>query len=178
MAMTTFIIGLAMNGLSDFKFAFINGFLAVMVAALPNGLPVTLTAQLIIVARRLANMGMFLKRVDIADNLGLTSVLLINKTGVLTSSQSRLTDLWFDRGIHGAEKVIATKTLNDILDVIALTNKAVLPDKIKDGGDQKRKVRSKLNLFINTPCLELNDGRLLPPKLHQKCSDSNKWEAN
>ncbi|CAD5212257.1 unnamed protein product [Bursaphelenchus okinawaensis] len=50
-------------------------------------------------------MGMYLKRVDVADTLGLTSVLLTDKSGVLTSNQMKVMDLWFE------EELLDTKDL-------------------------------------------------------------------
>ena len=51
-----------------------NRFLIVMVASVPQGLSVTLTAQLLIVSRRLRKQhcgGMRLKEPDVADTLGI-----------------------------------------------------------------------------------------------------------
>jgi len=90
----TFLLGLFLNGFDHVVTTFVNGFLIVFVACVPHGLPVTLTAQLLIVARRLAKNGLYMKRLDLADNLGLTSILMVDKTTVLTKNELRLTDLW------------------------------------------------------------------------------------
>ena len=100
----TFLVGLFLNGIDHVVTTFVNGFLIVFVACVPQGLPVTLTAQLLIVARRLAKNGLYLKRLDLADTLGLTSILMVDKTTVLTKNELRLTDLWtFKNPITAAE---------------------------------------------------------------------------
>lgn len=92
------------------------------------GLPVTLSAQLIILARKLAKMGIFIKRTDIADTLGLTSVLLIDKSTLLAPNQMQLTRLWINRTMHSIDGTFSmsknnnSQTLNEILDVISVCN--------------------------------------------------------
>lgn len=63
------------------------------------GLPVILTAQLLIVVRRLWKKcgGMALKQPDLADTLGMTSVLMTDKSGALTCNSLQVTDLWCGR---------------------------------------------------------------------------------
>lgn len=57
----------------------------------------TLTAQLLIVVRRLAKKcgGMTLKSSDTADTLGMTSMMMTDKSGVLTCNALRVTDVWY-----------------------------------------------------------------------------------
>ncbi|GMS84083.1 hypothetical protein PENTCL1PPCAC_6258, partial [Pristionchus entomophagus] len=93
---STFFIGIAISRLTNVVSILINGFFIVMVANIPQGLPVMLTTQLLIVSRRLARREIFLKRADTADTLGRTTVLLVEKTGVLTENSATLTDVWID----------------------------------------------------------------------------------
>lgn len=97
MATCTFVFGLLINGFTQLVTTFINGFLIVLVANVPQGLPVTLTAQLLIIVRRLWRKcgGMSLKQPDMADTLGMTSVLMTNKSGALTTNTLMVTDLWW-----------------------------------------------------------------------------------
>ncbi|KAE9554221.1 hypothetical protein FO519_002585 [Halicephalobus sp. NKZ332] len=102
----TFLLGLFLNGFDHVITTFVNGFLIVFVACVPQGLPVTLTAQLLIVARRLSKNGLYLKRLDLADTLGLTSILMVDKTTVLTKNDLKLTDLWtFKNSITSSELI-------------------------------------------------------------------------
>ncbi|KAF8362339.1 hypothetical protein PRIPAC_89262 [Pristionchus pacificus] len=93
---STFLIGIAISRLTNVVHILINGLFIVIVANIPQGLPVMLTTQLLIVSRRLARRGVFLKRPDTADTLGRTTVLLVEKTGVLTENSATLTDIWMD----------------------------------------------------------------------------------
>ncbi|GMT14540.1 hypothetical protein PFISCL1PPCAC_5837, partial [Pristionchus fissidentatus] len=96
----TFLIGIAISRLTNVVNILINGFFVVMVANIPQGLPVMLTTQLLIVTRRLAKRSIFLKRPDTAETLGSTSVLLVEKTGILTQNSAALTDIWMDGEIR------------------------------------------------------------------------------
>uniref|UniRef100_A0A1I7ZE95 Cation_ATPase_N domain-containing protein n=1 Tax=Steinernema glaseri TaxID=37863 RepID=A0A1I7ZE95_9BILA len=82
----SFLIGFAANNHPTFLSIFVNGFLVVLVVSVPQGLPVTLTAQLAIVARRLGKRNIFMKKLDIAETFGTTSVLMCDKTGVFTTN--------------------------------------------------------------------------------------------
>uniref|UniRef100_A0A914YFV8 P-type ATPase A domain-containing protein n=1 Tax=Panagrolaimus superbus TaxID=310955 RepID=A0A914YFV8_9BILA len=105
-ATVSFLLGLILTNFSHILSTFVNGFLIVLVAWVPQGLPVTLTAQLLIVARRLAKFGMYLKRLECADTLGITSILMVDKTGVLTQNDLRVTDLWTLENSVSAKTII------------------------------------------------------------------------
>uniref|UniRef100_A0A7E4ZWL3 Cation_ATPase_N domain-containing protein n=1 Tax=Panagrellus redivivus TaxID=6233 RepID=A0A7E4ZWL3_PANRE len=106
----TFVIGLALNGFSHITSTFVNGFLVSLVACVPQGLPVTLSSQLLIVARRLSKFGIYLKKLDIADSLGLTSILMVDKTGVLTENNLRVTDIWINgEGVKSSDLIASKK---------------------------------------------------------------------
>ncbi|CAD5216682.1 unnamed protein product [Bursaphelenchus xylophilus] len=146
----TFCVGLAIKGDQHLINTFINGFLIVVVASVPQGLPVTLTSQLIIVARRLTKIGMFLKRVDVADTLGLTSVLLTDKSGILTSNQMKVVDLWFEEELFGvsdlnsskdtdSKKLMNNQCFKRVLEVISVCDRAQIrsPKRRKIKQDQE-----------------------------------------
>ncbi|MFH4976630.1 hypothetical protein AB6A40_003339 [Gnathostoma spinigerum] len=110
MATTTFLIGAAATRFSLINNTFVNGFLVVLVASVPQGLPVTLGAALIIIARRLAKKQLFMKRLDVAETLGAATVLMCEKTGIFTSNNITVTDLWhdlkyFDGSVHCARRI-------------------------------------------------------------------------
>jgi hypothetical protein len=45
LALITFVTGLILSGVKNFNTVFINGFFIVIIANIPQGLPVTLSAQ-------------------------------------------------------------------------------------------------------------------------------------
>ena len=68
---------------------FVNGFIVVIVANIPEGLPATVTSCLSITAKRMASRNVLIKRTDIIESLGSASVIASDKTGTLT--QNRMT---------------------------------------------------------------------------------------
>lgn len=55
---------------------FLAGFLIVLIANVPQGLPATVTSLLTVVARRLASKNVFCKKLDIVETLGSASMYL------------------------------------------------------------------------------------------------------
>ncbi|KAI1718377.1 e1-E2 ATPase domain-containing protein [Ditylenchus destructor] len=115
MATFTFLFGLIMNRFSQLVNTFINGFLIVMVANVPQGLPVTLTSQLLIVARRLWRRcgGMCLKQLDMADTLGRSTVIMTDKSGILSSDGPAVTDIWLEGDFFTADDLVVQTHAKD-----------------------------------------------------------------
>lgn len=79
-------------------------------------------------------MGIFIKRSDIADTLGLTSVLLIDKSTILASNKMQLTKIWHNKQLHSIDQHFSkenaeSQTLNDILNVISVCNRTQALDR-------------------------------------------------
>lgn len=83
--------------------AFIQGFIIIMVANVPQGLPTTITVCLSIVADRMGEENVFVKRLDIVETLGSCSVICTDKTGTLTMNLMSVANLWTVGGkrVHG-----------------------------------------------------------------------------
>ncbi|CAJ0942453.1 unnamed protein product, partial [Mesorhabditis belari] len=170
MATITFCIGITITHLNGILNVFINGFLIVIVANVPQGLPVTLTAQLVIVARKLANLNLFLKKLDVSETLGTTSVLLCDKTGVMTDNNIVVTHLWYNGRTHSVEDLLPLVTplierpqiesyegsLRRALQTMALCNRAQLENLITVHRDHTQKT-SFLNQTIRS-IRELTNG--------------------
>jgi sodium/potassium-transporting ATPase subunit alpha len=82
MGVIFFIIGVA-RGL-DPLYVFINGFIIVVVANVPEGLPTTLTSILTVIARRLGERSVYIKKLECLETLGSTTVIASDKTGTIT----------------------------------------------------------------------------------------------
>ena len=63
--------------------AFVNGFILVIVANVPEGLPATVTSLLSLTALRLREKKVLIKRTDIVENLGCASVIASDKVSHL-----------------------------------------------------------------------------------------------
>src|SRR3989338_2384528 len=67
--------------------------IAVVVGAIPEALPVGLTAVLAIGIQRIARRKGIMRNLVAAETLGSTSVIMVDKTGTLTEAKMKLTDV-------------------------------------------------------------------------------------
>ncbi|PIR88831.1 MAG: hypothetical protein COU09_00180 [Candidatus Harrisonbacteria bacterium CG10_big_fil_rev_8_21_14_0_10_44_23] len=73
---------------------------AILVAAVPEGLPIVMTVILAIGVQRLARRNGVVRKLSAAETLGSTSVILTDKTGTLTEAKMELAEVrgFFDDG--------------------------------------------------------------------------------
>lgn len=92
-AVLIFIVGLSkrLNPVT----VFVNGFVIIMIGNVPQGLPTTITACLFIVAERMGRQNVFVKKLDIIENLGSCTCICTDKTGTLTQNLMSVANLWF-----------------------------------------------------------------------------------
>ncbi|KAM3718689.1 Sodium/potassium-transporting ATPase subunit [Dirofilaria immitis] len=96
MATITFVISLLLTNFQHIINTFVNGFLVIIIANIPQGLPITLSAALAIVAGRLAKQNIYMKRLDVVETLGTATVVMCDKTGVFTLNDITVSDLWYE----------------------------------------------------------------------------------
>ena len=92
-ATLVFIIGVA-RGMPILD-TFIQGFVVIIVANIPQGLPSTVTACLYIIAERMAAEQVFVKKLDVIETLGACSLICTDKTGTLTLNSMHVSNIWF-----------------------------------------------------------------------------------
>ncbi|KAF0715748.1 Aste57867_3210 [Aphanomyces stellatus] len=78
----------------------VNGFIVVMVANVPQGLPATVTSLLAIAAKKLSKHNVLVKRLDCVETLGSMTLIATDKTGTLTKNVMTVTDIWMGREFH------------------------------------------------------------------------------
>jgi P-type E1-E2 ATPase len=66
----------------------------IFVANIPQGLPSTIAAALYIVAQRMSEKNVLVKKLDIIETLGSCSVICTDKTGTLTLNKMSVAHLW------------------------------------------------------------------------------------
>jgi sodium/potassium-transporting ATPase subunit alpha len=129
MAVIFFVIGVAQG--QDVLFTFINGFITVIIANVPQGLPATVTSCLAIASQRLAKRNVLVKRLATVETLGAANVICSDKTGTLTENKMTVTNLWFDAGFVPAtesfedgNEVIQHKSFLKLFRIAVLCNRA------------------------------------------------------
>ncbi|CAN99760.1 Cation-transporting P-type ATPase N-terminal domain-containing protein [Caenorhabditis elegans] len=96
MATVVFFIGCFVARFENVLDHFIVGFVVIIVANVPQGLPATVMSQLRIIARRMAQKNILIKKLELIDELGAATVICADKSGTLTMNQMVVTDLWFN----------------------------------------------------------------------------------
>ena len=91
-AVLIFIVGLS-KGYDPIS-VFINGFVIIMIGNVPQGLPTTITACLWIVAERMGQHNVFVKKLDIIETLGSCTCICTDKTGTLTQNLMTVANTW------------------------------------------------------------------------------------
>ena len=71
--------------------------LGIIVAVIPEGLPVTLTLSLAMAVQRLTKQDVLAKNLNIIEKLGNVSVICTDKSGTLTQNQMTVREIWVSR---------------------------------------------------------------------------------
>lgn len=118
---------------------------SVAVAAVPEGLPATVTIALAIGVQRLAKKNSIVKKLASVETLGATTVICSDKTGTLTKNEMTVVEAYFDdqpvsiegRGYdpHGTwEKVKPSMTMEKLTAIATLCNNSKLQQKNNQWG--------------------------------------------
>lgn len=140
--------------------AFVQGFVVVMVANVPQGLPTTITAALYIVAERMAKQNVFVKKLDIIETLGSCSMICTDKTGTLTQNIMTVANIWVTGHKYTADEALAAinhqkehafsgeyNSLRRLLDVISLNSRIVLEKKSENEGNTPSGDATEVGLY-------------------------------
>ena len=133
---------------------FINAFVVMILANVPEGLPATVTSCLTIIAKKMAKQNVFIKKLEAVEALGSASVIASDKTGTLTQNKMSVEHVWFDGNIYTADYLRkfkgdifkGNKAWKSMLKVACLCNKAFFKEQLEE---------DKQVLAITSPTKEL-----------------------
>jgi sodium/potassium-transporting ATPase subunit alpha len=97
MAIVFFLIGIIVARFQNVLYYFIVGFLIIIVANVPQGMPAAIMSYLSIIAKRLRNKSILIKNLDTIDELGAATVLATSKAGIITQNCLTVTDIWYNQ---------------------------------------------------------------------------------
>jgi len=93
-AIIFYIIALARK--KDPLQSFVYCFIVIMIANVPEGLPTTVMSLLTIIAKRLAENNVNVKRLQNVETLGSCTVIASDKTGTITQNKMSVSQVWVD----------------------------------------------------------------------------------
>jgi len=112
----------------------INGIVIILIGNVPQGLPTTITACLVIIAERMGRKSVFVKKLDLVETLGSCTLICTDKTGTLTQNKMTVENIWVFPNtlknreyeeVHKQEKS-PTSQANSLMEVATLNSKIVL----------------------------------------------------
>lgn len=71
-------------------------FIAIVIANVPEGLPVTLTACMTLTSKRMASKNCLVKKLEAIETLGCCNVICSDKTGTLTQNKMKVVHMYYD----------------------------------------------------------------------------------
>ncbi|KAE9555230.1 hypothetical protein FO519_001580 [Halicephalobus sp. NKZ332] len=147
-------------------------FIVCAICLVPAGMPATVTSIMALVARRLAQKNVFLKRLDIVEALGSVNIIASDKTGTLTKNIMTVTDAWFyDEFINGrpTKKTVTASRIksalnnfeapvDELLDIMTICNASHFVEQV----ESKEKVSVTMPSFESSIEMEKNALALRP----------------
>lgn len=178
---------------------FVNGFVTIMIGNVPQGLPVTVTACLSIVAERMGRQNVYVKKLDVIETLGSCTLICTDKTGTLTMNLMSVANMWaMGFKLASSEFVAALKDeaegaatgafapLFSLVLVAALNSRVVLERKTEDSELVPNGDASELGFYRffslavkEKTGMDVEDFRAANPKLHEiPFNSAFKWQMS
>lgn len=184
------VVGCA-RGLNPLN-TFISGFIVIILSNVPEGLPSTVTALLYIIALRMGEQNVFVKKLDIIETLGSCSLICSDKTGTLTQNKMTVANMWCpDREFSSDEFDAEGNNPNDaqlhaLKEVAALNSRVTMERKtpeselVPNGDATELGLYNFFNKFVQAKTgNNLEHYRDVNTKIHEiPFNSSNKWQMS
>lgn len=134
---------------------------SVAVAAVPEGLPATVTIALAIGVQRLAKKRAIIKQLTSVETLGSTTVICSDKTGTLTKNQMTVTKIWtpsFTLDVEGA----GYKPVGDITIQDDSAKDTPISELNNESYNKQIETMTALFEYCNNAGIEERDGQYIP----------------
>ncbi len=138
LVMATVVFAGSMIQGNDFAFSFINGFVVIIIANVPQGLQLTVMVALNVSGRKLAAKNVYVKSLKTVETLGSASCICTDKTGTLTQNIMSACHLWVGGQVLHANQLTMgessrihfarNKDLKLMTNIAAICNKAAYND--------------------------------------------------
>jgi sodium/potassium-transporting ATPase subunit alpha len=195
-AILIFVVGVA-RGIPPLD-AFIQGFIIILVANVPQGLPSTITAALFIVSERMRKENVLVKKLDIIETLGSCSLICTDKTGTLTMNLMTVANVWVsDRTINGpdafegngvnvADLTKTSHSLSRLFEIASLNSRISFQKKSEESAPEAIGDATELGLYRfftkiipATFSRNVEEYRDTNTKLHEiPFNSENKWQMS
>lgn len=120
---------------------------AILVSAIPEGLPIAMTVILAVGVQRLAKKNGIIRKLLAAETLGNTNVILTDKTGTLTEAKMELSKISIFEDVLWQGQC-EQKIDDDFILKLAITNSDVIVENPKDPHDKWRIIGRPLEVAI------------------------------
>jgi magnesium-transporting ATPase (P-type) len=161
---------------------FVNGFVVMIIANVPEGLPTTITMTLTIIAKKMAKRKVFIKKLECVEALGSASCIASDKTGTLTLNKMSVEHVWFDGHIYTSNFIKESRkdfkgnpTWKTLFKVGCLCNKAIFKEPDEDK-EKRRNEKKEQELGGQSPdkLVDNNDGVVIKKKSDKPLMDQKK----
>lgn len=101
--------------------------IGIIVAFVPNGLPICVTLTLTVISKQMAKNYVLVKHLPAVETLGSVNVILSDKTGTLTENKLTVNEIYMDEKLYKAEHLKEnSSSFTDIINICCLCNHATI----------------------------------------------------
>lgn len=163
---------------------------SVMVACLPDGMPLAVQTTMMLIAKRMLKANVLVKSLPIIETLGASTAILTDKTGTLTENKMTVSNIWLSGQITNVFEDAALKVMENgkdaslfsqLLNVCGLCNRATVDSKGAMIGDASEVALLRFYIRSTSTIGSTSVDKLqeMNPKVNEiPFNSKNKWQAS